>query len=92
MDPRPRVVSPDDWRRQNQEQVLLAAQLRRGPWRQYSPEWDHDHCEFCTAKFSAREGDLKSGYSTLDDYFWICETCFEDFREEFGFVVRSAAD
>jgi len=84
-------VPADDWRRQNQEQVLLGAQLRRGPWRQYSPSWDHGHCEFCMAKFGAHDGDLTSGYSTLDDYRWICVTCFEDFREEFGFVLLDAA-
>lgn len=81
-------AAPDDWRRTGQEQFLLRAQLKRGPWRQYRPGWDHDHCEFCFATFSAVDGDLKSGYTTLDEYRWICESCFEDFREEFGFVVR----
>jgi hypothetical protein len=90
MDARSKVVPPDDWRRRNQERFLRAATLTRGPWRQHSPEWDHDHCEFCIAKFSVREGDLKSGYSTVEDQRWICETCFDDFHEEFGFVVRPA--
>ena len=32
-------------------------------------------------KFSESDGDLRSGYSTADGKFWICDECFNDFKE-----------
>ena len=87
MGSQPNKVPPDDWRRTGQKRYLVGVQLQRGPWRQHSPSWDHDHCEFCFNKFGKWDDCLHSGYSTLDDYRWICETCFEDFREEFNWSV-----
>ena len=47
---------------------------------------DHDHCEFCGTKFSDTIPDaLKIGYTTKDDYRWICQQCFEDFKDMFEF-------
>jgi hypothetical protein len=43
----------------------------------------HEHCEFCWEKFSAHPDTLHEGYATNDDYFWICPTCYQDFREMF---------
>lgn len=54
------------------------------------PAWDHDHCEFCMAKFSLFPGDLKSGYSTTEEQRWVCTQCFMDFRDEFAWVLRPA--
>ena len=53
----------------------------------YSEKWEHDHCEFCGLKFSEKEGDLHHGYCTEDEYYWICENCFEDFKEMFHWKV-----
>jgi hypothetical protein len=62
-------------------------------YRPYRSDWDHDHCAFCWANFSDREGDLHRGYSTEDAYHWICAPCFVDFRDEFGWrVVRGDSD
>ncbi len=58
--------------------------------REYQPSrggGDHDHCEYCGAKLSALPGDLQRGYVTSDDYHWICEPCFADFRDELGWAV-----
>jgi predicted Fe-S protein YdhL (DUF1289 family) len=30
---------------------------------------------------------LHVGYATLDEYHWICEDCFRDFREDFEWKV-----
>ena len=69
-----------------------------GDWEEIAPrrEWDHDHCEFCWAKFeaAARVADLQppdpsiltEGYVTVEGdgaLKWICERCFEDFKDEF---------
>ncbi len=45
--------TPDekDWRLQGQENYLKGATLLRKPYRALSPDWEHDHCEFCWAKF-----------------------------------------
>ncbi len=86
------MVSKDDWRRQGQERYLSSVVLVRRPYRLYpkDPAWDHDHCEFCGAKFSLLDAPdhLKEGYATEDDYRWICPTCFEDFAEEFKWTVK----
>jgi hypothetical protein len=73
-----------DWRLNGQERFLQGVVLFFGVYRPYKPEWDHDHCEFCSAKFSLSEaGALKEGFSTADGYRWICQSCFADFNEQF---------
>jgi hypothetical protein len=76
-----------DWRLQGQEKYLRGATLRRATWRSYREGWDHDHCEFCGAKFSPNDGDLRDGYVTSDNYRWICEGCVSDFKEMFGWTL-----
>jgi hypothetical protein len=56
------VVEPDDWRLQGQERYLADRELEWSQWTAKREEWDHDHCEFCWAKFgpvgaSARRSD-----------------------------------
>lgn len=85
-----------DWRLRGQEQYLQGVTLVRRKYRRYAknPEWDHDHCEFCFAKFMVEDlaAALHEGYATLDDYHWICGTCFEEFRERFSWSLVAAAD
>ncbi len=83
-------VSDDDWRLQGQERYLQGAALHPARWRRPRPEWDHDHCEFCWAKFMEEElpGVLHYGYTTVDHYRWVCEACFEDFRDRFAWRVE----
>ena len=60
--------------------------------------WDHDHCDFCWAKFMVpeqRQQDpeiLTAGYTPAlgPGRTWICPTCFEDFRERFGWTEGTA--
>jgi hypothetical protein len=84
------MIAPDDWRLTNQMNYLQNAVL---VWKEYqapSESWDHDHCEFCWAKFM--EGDYpdvqRTGYATEDDYHWVCKPCFDDFKEMFGWTAR----
>jgi hypothetical protein len=74
----------DDWRLTNQENFLKGVSLTRKRYQKYREDWDHDHCEFCWTKFSERPEDLHVGYVTLDNYHWICEDCFNDFKKLFG--------
>ena len=82
------MVDPTDWRLQGQEKYLAGAELCRREYRPYSrkSDWDHDHCEFCSAKFTVEDlpDALHDGYCTPDEYRWICVECFEDFKEMFG--------
>ncbi|HET6336003.1 MAG TPA: hypothetical protein VFG30_22405 [Polyangiales bacterium] len=77
----------DDWRRNGQEEHLLGRRLFFKQYRRYSETWEHDHCEFCNAKFSENDGDLHEGYTTEDNYYWISTDCFEDFKDEFQWKV-----
>lgn len=85
------VVDESDWRLQGQETYLTGVTLYRRTWTQYAPHWDHDHCEFCWAKFSAASDDLRDGWATDDEYRWICDTCFADFRDRFAWVTGRAS-
>jgi hypothetical protein len=79
----------DDWRLMGQEKYLQGVKLY---WRQYtrhSETWDHDHCSFCGAKFMVEDYPdvLHVGYATDDQYHWVCEDCFEDFKDRFQWEV-----
>jgi hypothetical protein len=76
-----------DWRLQRQEKFLNGVSLIKKRYRKYREGWDHDHCEFCWAKFSEGPEDINFGYATTDDYHWICEQCFSDFSEMFQWSV-----
>jgi len=79
-------TSGDDWRLRGQESYLGGAALHRASYRARSPVWDHDHCAFCWAKFMESDGPeiLREGYTTDNEFHWVCPTCFEDFRRRFG--------
>lgn len=78
----------DDWRLQGQEKYLFGKPLI---FKKYSDKiltTDHDHCEFCSDKFSdtAPHSSTK-GYTTTDDYHWICENCYTDFKSDFEWTI-----
>jgi hypothetical protein len=86
---------PSDWRIRNQEEYLASATLVRRRYRQYerNPNWDHDHCDFCGETFSLKDPQaIREGYSTVDEYHWICPSCFEDFKTRFRWTVVDASD
>jgi len=79
----------NDWRLTNQQKYLHGVSLC---WRRYSPpkpEWDHDHCEFCWAKFMDEDGTkiLREGYADEGERHWICEQCYEDFKDLFDWQI-----
>ena len=84
-------VDSSDWRLQGQEKYLKDKTLHFIKYSDRKTKTDHDHCEFCSAKFSDNDiDDLHTGFSTLDDYRWICETCFNDFKEIFNFKLSDS--
>jgi len=83
------VISPDDWRLQGQDWLReeLLRYAHYVPQRQGS---EHDHCEFCWVPFKTREipGTAREGYVTQDRR-WICESCYEDFKLMFDWVLET---
>ena len=48
----------------------------------------HEHCDFCWEKaMTNKECEF---YCTKDMRYWICKECFEDFKDKFGWIVKSA--
>lgn len=78
------VINQNDWRLRNQIKYLKGAELVQTNYKNKYRNWDHDHCDFCWAKFS-EVTDI--GYCTLDGYYWICSNCFNDFKEMFKWKV-----
>ncbi len=84
------MVKNNDWRLQGQENYLKGVSLTFKTYSKYREGWDHDHCEFCQAKFMEKNSDaLHEGYTTKDDYYWVCTNCFEDFNEMLEWKVAS---
>ncbi len=80
-----------DWRLRGQENYLMGKKLYFIRFQKHSEEWNHEHCDFCWAKFSDFEGDLHEGYCTGPDNkgseYWICPECYNDFKDRFGWKL-----
>lgn len=89
-----------DWRLNGQEKYLFGAKIVKVKVSFPHPdECDHQHCEFCWAKFSDSKDDFHDGYAVwpleeliegpfygVVDYM-ICPECFSDFKEMFQWVL-----
>jgi hypothetical protein len=84
------MIDKNDWRLTGQEKYLKGVTLYWKKYSQYSESWDHDHCAFCWAEFAVDDYPdvLHEGYSTKDDYYWICKNCFEDFKDMFDWKLE----
>jgi len=84
------MLEQNDWRLTNQEKYLLNARLQKKAYVQPTLTWDHDHCEFCWAKFmeGTHNDVLHEGYCTENEKCWICEQCYQDFKDTFNFRVE----
>ena len=79
----------NDWRLQGQQKYLFGKTMIHKKYADKKTTTDHDHCEFCSGKFSTTIPDcLTEGYTTTDDYQWICENCFNDFRNDFKWTTQ----
>ncbi|MDR1101375.1 MAG: hypothetical protein LBL34_03360 [Clostridiales bacterium] len=77
------MVEKNDWRLQSQDKYLKGAELKKKEYKPASETWDHDHCVFCNEKFMLKDGCLKQGYYYPTNEMWICENCYDDFKEMF---------
>jgi hypothetical protein len=78
------MTDKDDWRLTNQEDYLFGVAFSWRKWTAPSDTWDHDNCEFGWAKFMDCDDALRYGYATDDNRHWVCTTCYQDFKEKFG--------
>jgi len=62
--------------------LLGGANLLRSKW--VHEEWNHAHCELCMDTIDAS---TCLAYCTEDFKKWVCEGCYQDFKETFGWVL-----
>lgn len=75
----------DDWRITDQEDYLMNTVFFKANFNEKAKR-EHEHCCFCWEKFS--KTDLNEGFCTIDGKYWVCETCFNDFKERFKFELK----
>ncbi len=64
----------------DQKEFLLGKRLIKDRFAPVQPH-DHEHCAFCWAY-------VQQGYRTIGRHpRWICEACFQAFREDFQWTV-----
>ena len=81
------IMEINDWRIRWQEDYLKGRTFYFHEYSMWSEQWNHEHCEFCWKKIGQDEDTCHEGYSTLDDYYWVCTDCFQDFKEYFAFQI-----
>ena len=79
------MIHQNDWRLTNQINYLYGKKLKHIYYQTYKKAWNHDHCEFCNDIIC---NETKRYYCTLDQYHWICETCFTDFKDMFNWKTE----
>jgi len=85
----PKKIISNDWRITFQEDYLMSALFEKKKYQKKSIEWDHDHCEFCEEKFSEDPiVGMSVGYYTENRESWVCEQCFNDFKDLFMFGLK----
>lgn len=88
------MVDKDDWRLSFGREISFYSQFTWSlkKWEITRPNWDHDHCEFCIHKITDLEipNSLKEGWTDKDETYWICETCFADFKEMYQWKIAYA--
>ena len=84
------MVDQNDPRLETDNSFLAQFHWKWKKWSQTRENWDHDHCEFCGAKFMNANGPniLHEGYATPDDYYWICSNCFNDFKQLYNWQME----
>lgn len=87
------IYSIEDWRIMGQPGYLFRKNLYYKTFIPYFDDQhpDHAHCEFCNNYFSLEKVSdnhyLHEGYYEPESKSWICETCFQDFKEIFQWTV-----
>lgn len=87
------MIEENDWRlSMGQGEGMLDKEFQYREFVKPSERWEHEHCKFCGHKFMENPNGLKDcskqGYCSTDDREdWVCEECFDDFKEMFHWKV-----
>ena len=76
----------NDWRLTNQMDYLYQKKLKKSNLLDF-PDKDHEHCAFCWEKIGKGEDMIHEGYTDEDAYHWVCNDCFNDFKDTFKWEV-----
>lgn len=86
------TIETDDWRLNFGKEPSFYGKYRWSlkKWTKTSPHWDHDHCEFCWQKISDIDNpDIQpEGWADDEEKFWVCKSCFEDFKEMYQWELK----
>ena len=78
----------DDWRIMGQEGYLTDKLLQHRKFDRKLCVLDFDQCNFCYEIFDRNpEAPLTAYYEPIGKY-WICEECYNDFKEHFNWTVE----
>ena len=80
-------MDTEDWRLRTQERYLMGVTLSRKNHPEVRGSLEHDHCDFCMKKIGFA-GEVDFGYTTKDNYHWICDECFADFKSSFKWKLE----
>ena len=78
----------DDWRIQGQEGYLLDKYLQHRRFDRKLCVADFDQCDFCWDCFDEDRENPLFAYFEPEKKVWICEKCFNDFKEFFRWTVE----
>lgn len=79
----------NDWRLTGQEEYLTKLEFKKVDEEKIKTKnnlW-HEHCEFCMETISNKHSE--EVYSTIDEYYWVCKKCFNDFKTKYNWIVKS---
>ena len=86
------TIEKDDWRLEFGKEPTFYSKFKwsRKKWARTRPNWDHDHCEFCWQKISDIDGEniQHEGWTNDEDTYWVCKSCFEDFKEMYQWDLK----
>ena len=72
-----------DSRITNQDKYLHGRTMKKYTFEKQG-NWDHEHCAFCWTTIIPGMQE----HTTEDGAYWVCETCFEDFKDKFGWKLK----
>ena len=78
----------DDWRIMNQEIYLQNKQLQHRRFDRSLCVDEHEQCDFCWALFDKDKDNPLYAYYVPDEKVWICEKCYNDFKDYFVWTVE----
>ena len=95
-------MDENDWRNRGQEDYLMSEVLIKKAFQSTLPDElaptddprkynDHEHCDFCFKKIMQWHENMVDcdweGYCTTDEMVWICNACFDEFKDSFHWTV-----